>query len=173
MPKGVAFSRALKRKAKKLFLEGFSTSKIVAIIKKQDNIEVSDATIKMWSMTQKWSVERGVVVLESMQNATEEVKTDASQRIQEQLSTLQNIQHAGIKALFKKEHPLEFKRAPDAVSAILNSAEAEREIIKGLLYIQFVYDVANIIKEEIQDEEQRKKIGLRLGQLVIKYKDIK
>ena len=61
---------------------------------------------------------------------------------------------------------LDFERAFDAVKALDIGIQGERQVAEGLINIQFVQDVVNILVEEIEDPELIKKIAAKLKVLM-------
>ena len=61
---------------------------------------------------------------------------------------------------------LNFERAFDAVKALDVGIQGERQVAEGLINIQFVQDVVNILVDEIEDPELIKKIAAKLKVLM-------
>ncbi len=61
---------------------------------------------------------------------------------------------------------LTFERAFDAVKALDIGIQGERQVAEGLINVQFIQDVVNILVEEIEDQELIKKIAAKLKVLM-------
>ena len=61
---------------------------------------------------------------------------------------------------------LHFDRAFDAVKAAAIGIEGERQVIEGLINLQFVQDVIQILIDEIDDAEVMQRIAAKLRLLV-------
>ena len=61
---------------------------------------------------------------------------------------------------------LNFERAFDAVKALDIGIQGERQVAEGLINVQFIQDVVNILVEEIEDPDLIKKIAAKLKVLM-------
>ena len=61
---------------------------------------------------------------------------------------------------------LTFDRASDAAKALDLGIRGERIVMEGLINLQFVQDVLNVLIEEIQDQDIIKKVAIRLKTIV-------
>ena len=66
---------------------------------------------------------------------------------------------------------LHFDRALDAVRAIDVGIKGQREVLTGLINLQFVQDVLGIIVEEIKDQDSLNRIAVKMKTLVQNQKD--
>ena len=57
---------------------------------------------------------------------------------------------------------LTFERAFDAVKAMDIGIQGERQVAEGLIKVQFIQDVVNILVEEIEDQDLMAKIVAKL-----------
>ena len=78
------------------------------------------------------------------------------------MDTYESMRH---KAGHELEH-LNFDKAFDAAKALDMSMKGEREVIKGMINLQFVQNVLSVLVEEINDEATLKKIAGRLKGLI-------
>ena len=161
MPKKI--SPEVKEKAMELYLQGDLTAKQISDelyrVFKED---VKVPTIYAWSRTAKWNdkqIEARAVAIERV-GETESARFARLQ--QEHLNTYESIRH-------KAAHDLDglpFDRAIEAVRAVDIGIQGEREVMEGVINLQFVQDVLSVIVEEIQDPDILKRISLRLKTLV-------
>ena len=80
----------------------------------------------------------------------------------EHLNTYEKIRH-------QASHDLEglsFDRAIEAVRAVDVGIQGEREVMEGMINLQFVQDVLNVIVEEVHDPDILGRVALRLKTLV-------
>lgn len=61
---------------------------------------------------------------------------------------------------------LTFERAFDAVKALDIGIQGERQVAEGLINVQFIQDVVNILVDEIEDVELIKRIATKLKVLM-------
>ena len=99
-------------------------------------------------------------------DAINKIKESEGQRFartqQEHLDTYESMRH---KAGHELEH-LNFDRASDAAKALDMSMKGEREVIKGMINLQFVQNVLSVLVEEINDEATLKRVAGRLKALI-------
>ena len=86
----------------------------------------------------------------------------------EHLDTYQNVREKASSELDN----LEFDRAFDAVKALDIGIQGERKTIEGMVNLQFVQDVLNVLVEEISDQQVLTKIATKLKTLVQERDDI-
>ena len=66
---------------------------------------------------------------------------------------------------YRELSELHFDRALDAARAIDIGAKGQREILSGMINLQFVQDVLAILVEEIPDQDVLNKIAVKLKTL--------
>ena len=86
----------------------------------------------------------------------------------EQLDSYTTVATKGYREL----ENLHFDRAFDAVKAIDVGIKVQREVISGLINLQFVQDVLGILVEEIGDQDVLSKIAVKLKTLVLNQKEV-
>ena len=90
-------------------------------------------------------------------------------RIQrEQLNNYTTVAEKGYREL----EGLHFDRAFDAVKAIDVGIKGQREVITGLINLQFVQDVLGILVEEIGDQDILSRVAVKLKTLVQNQKEV-
>ena len=85
----------------------------------------------------------------------------------EQLDSYTTVATKGYREL----ENLHFDRAFDAVKAIDVGIKGQRDVISGLINLQFVQDVLGILVEEIGDQDVLSKIATKLKTLVQNQKE--
>ena len=67
---------------------------------------------------------------------------------------------------FRELKGLHYDKAVDAVRAIDLGARGQRDVMAGMINLQFVQDVLGVIVEEIEDPDVINKIAVKLKTLV-------
>ena len=73
---------------------------------------------------------------------------------------------------FSELNGLQFDKALDAVKAIDVGIKGQREVLSGMINLQFVQDVLGIIIEEVADQDTLNKIAVKLKTLVQQQEDM-
>lgn len=161
MPK--KFPESLKLEAMRLFVAGDKTAKEIAEIVSEDNhMEVKPVTIYSWAKQYKWDSQRDVARSENQKQLAETEGQRFARLQQEQLESYTSLTSKAYKEL----DGLHFDRAFDAVKAVDIGIKGQRDVLSGLINLQFVQEVLGILVEEIQDQDTLNKIALKLKALV-------
>ena len=67
---------------------------------------------------------------------------------------------------YRELNGLHFDKAIDAIRSIDLGIHGQREVMEGMINLQFIQDVLNVLVEEITDEDTINKIAIRLKTLV-------
>ena len=166
MPKHIP--ETVKLEAMSLFLEGDKTAKEIASVISRDGVVVKPPTIYAWTKKEGWG-ERQAVERSNQQQKLVESEGQRYSRLQkEQLDSYTTVATKGYREL----ENLHFDRAFDAVKAIDVGIKGQREVISGLINLQFVQDVLGILVEELgDDQEVLSKIATKLKTLVQNQKE--
>ena len=153
----------VKLKALEMYLTGDHSAKDIAtIVSKQFKLNVATPTIYVWAKEADWKSQKALVRSE----ATAVVKESESQRFArmqtEHLDEYEKLRQKAVNEL----STLNFDRASDAAKALDLGIRGERIVMEGLINLQFVQDVLNILIEEIPDQDTNKKVALRLNTIV-------
>lgn len=153
----------VKLKALEMYLTGdHSAKEIASAISKQFKVKVAAPTIYVWARDEDWKGQKALVKTE----ATAVVKESESQRFArmqtEHLDEYERLRQKAVNEL----STLTFDRASDAAKALDLGIRGERVVMEGLINLQFVQDVLNVLIEEIQDQDVIKKVAVRLKTLV-------
>ena len=152
-----------KLKALEMYLTGdHSAKEIASAISKQFKVKVAAPTIYVWARDEDWKGQKALVKTE----ATAVVKESESQRFArmqtEHLDEYERLRQKAVNEL----STLTFDRASDAAKALDLGIRGERVVMEGLINLQFVQDVLNVLIEEIQDQDIIKKVAVRLKTIV-------
>ena len=160
MPKYIP--ETVKLEAMKLYLEGDKTAKEIAKIVSKNGTSVKPPTIYAWAKQNNWKAMR----TEAREETIERIQETESQRFarlqKEHLDTYESVRH-------KAGHELDnlmFDRAFDAVKALDIGIQGERKVMEGMINLQFIQDVLNVLVEEIEDEQIIHNVATKLKLLV-------
>ncbi len=161
MPK--KFPKAVKERAFKLYLtDDYSAREIAQQISAEHRTVVNEQTIYAWVRQDDWKTKKA----ETQAKAVEKVQESESTK----LAKMQDEHQALYKSIRDKAGSelqiLDFERAFDAVKALDIGIQGERQVAEGLINIQFIQDVVNILVDEIEDVELIKRIATKLKVLM-------
>jgi transposase-like protein len=161
MPK--KFPKAVKERAFKLYLtDDYSAREIAEQISAEHRVVVNEQTIYAWVRQDDWKTKKA----ETQVQAVEKMKDNESTK----LAKMQDEHQALYKSIRDKAGSelqiLDFERAFDAVKALDIGIQGERQVAEGLINIQFIQDVVNILVDEIEDPDLIKRIAAKLKVLM-------
>ena len=160
MPK--VYDQEIKLRAMKLWIEGISGPKIVEQINIEFDSDVKIPTLYSWAKQYDWNEQKNLARTEAM----ETIKESAGQRFArvqaEHLTEYEGVRHKATAAL----GVLQFDRAFDAAKALDMSIQGERKVMEGMINLQFVQSVLNILVEEVEDQQTIQRIAGKLKSLV-------
>ena len=160
MPKHIPES--VKLEAMKLFLDGDKTAKEIATIVSKDGVVVRPPTIYAWAKKDGWGNQKAVARSDEQQKL---VESEGQRFARLQKEHLESYEVATNKA-YRELSELHFDRASDAVKAIDIGIKGQREVLSGLINLQFVQDVLGILVEEISDQDILNRVAMKLKTLV-------
>ena len=160
MPK--VYDQEIKLRAMKLWIEGISGPKIVGQINTEFDSDVKIPTLYAWAKQHDWNSQKNLARTEAM----EQIKESEGQRFARvqaaHLTEYEGLRHKAESAL----GVLQFDRAFDAAKVLDMSIQGERKVMEGMINLQFVQSVLNILVEEVSDTELIQRIAGRLKSLV-------
>lgn len=161
MPK--SFGLEVKSRALELYLPGNKSAReIVDILKEEFEIDIKATTIYLWAKQHEWNTEKQEIHIEAFQ----QVKESSGQRFSRvQQEHLQEYEQLRQKAAGELSH-LSFDKAFDAAKALDLGIKGERVVMEGMINLQFVQNVLNVLVEEISDEALLRKVAFRLRALI-------
>ena len=153
----------VKLKALEMYLTGDYSAKDIAVnISKQFKVKVAAPTIYVWIREDDWKSQKALVKTEAI-TAVKESESHRFARMQtEHLNEYERLRQKAVNEL----STLTFDRASDAAKALDLGIRGERVVMEGLINLQFVQDVLNVLIEEIQDQDIIKKVAIRLKTIV-------
>ena len=161
MPK--KFSRQVRDRAFKLYLDDtYSAREIAEQVSQEFRVAETTPTIYSWIRTLDWDTKKKETEAKAMQKMQEDESTKIARMQEEHQELYKTVRDkAGIEL-----NSLTFERAFDAVKALDIGIQGERQVAEGLINVQFIQDVVNILVEEIEDQELIKKIAAKLKVLM-------
>ena len=160
MPKLIPDS--VKLAAMQLFLEGDKTAKEIALEVSQNGVVVKPPTIYAWAKKEGWGQQKSVARTDQQQKLAE---SEGQRFARLQKEQLDNYTVATNKA-YRELSELHFDRAFDAVKAIDIGIKGQRDVLSGLINLQFVQDVLGVLVEEISDQDILNRVAMKLKTLV-------
>lgn len=166
MPK--KFSRNVRERGLKLYLDdSYSAREIAEQLSQEFRTVVTTPTIYHWVRVFDWKR----VKKETQTKSLEKMQENESSR----LARIQEEHQSAYEAIRSKAgselNSLNFERAFDAVKALDIGIQGERKVAEGLINIQFIQDVVNILVDEIDDTDLIKRIAGRLKVLMASKED--
>ena len=157
MPK--KFSRKVRDRAFKLYLDDtYSAREIAEQVSQEFREVVTTPTIYSWIRTLGWDIKKKETEVKAMEKMQENESTKIARMQEEHQELYKTVRDkAGIEL-----NSLTFERAFDAVKALDVGIQGERQVAEGLINIQFIQDVVNILVDEIEDQELIKRIAGKL-----------
>ena len=161
MPK--RFAPEIREKAFALYIRGDKSAREVSELIWDDfAVEVKPSTIYLWAREGEWDDKQVEVRTEAM-DKIQESEGQRFARIQtEHLDTYEGMRHKAQHEL----HHLSFDRASDAAKAVDMSIKGERQVVQGMINLNFVQSVLTVLVEEINDEALLAKLAGRLKSLI-------
>jgi hypothetical protein len=142
--------------------DDLSARQIADSVSSEFAVQLSNQTVYSWAKKYDWDSKRTEIKTKALEK-TAETESGRLMRLQkEHLDVYGNIRQKATTEL----DSLTFDRAFDAVKAASIGIEGERQVIEGLINLQFVQDVIQILIDEIDDGDIMKRIAAKLRLLV-------
>jgi transposase-like protein len=158
----------IKLKAMELFLKGDKTAKQIAEEISTEEHAVSPPTIYMWAKKDKWGEQKAVAIADKQSELAE---TEGQRFARLQATQLDGYTEIANKAT-REMTELHFDRALDAARAADIGIKGQREVLQGMINMEFVQDIMSVLIEEISDNETLQRIGIKLKAIEQKHRDI-
>ena len=161
MPKNIPV--AVRLKGMELYVaNSMSAREIAEHLTVNYNVSVKPPTIYAWARKYDWDSQRDQVKVKSLEKAAETESERLFRLQQEHLNVFEDIRRKATTEL----NSLTFDRAFDAVKAAQIGVQGERQVLEGLINLQFVQDVIQILIDEVDDAEVMQRIAAKLRLLV-------
>lgn len=165
MPKHIP--ETVKLEAMELFVVGDKTAKEIAEEISRDGVVVKPPTIYAWAKKERWGQQKDVARTDNQQQIAESEGKRFARLQTEQLDSYTQISNKGTRELSE----LHFDKALDAARAIDIGIKGQRDVLQGMVNLQFVQDVLSILVEEITDQKILSKIATKLKTVVQKQEE--
>ena len=160
MPK--TFPIAVKERALELYLQGHSPKDIATTLRTEFENNVTQSTVYAWSKQEGWEDRKSEAYVSSLERIQETEGQKINRIQQEHFDTYEGLRH-------KAAHELEllqFDRAADAAKALDLGIRGERQVMEGLINLQFVQSVLVVLVDEITDENVLRRVASKLKNLI-------
>ena len=152
----------IKLDAMKLYLEGQTAAYIAETLISKHNVKMNPSTIYGWAKSGKWGENKALARADAVEKI-QETETQRYARLQtEHLDTYEKLRKKADSDLGTHI----FDRAFDAAKALDLGIKGERTVMEGMINLQFIQDVMNVLVEEVADTEALKRIAFKLKTLV-------
>ena len=153
----------VKLRGMELYLAGnLSAREIAETLTTEYDVDVKTPTIYAWAKKDDWDAQKVLAQTKGMQEIAETESQRYARLQAEQLDKYEDVTNKAYREL----NGLNFDKAIDAIRAIDGGINGQREVMEGMINLQFVQDVLSVIVEEISDEDTINKIAIRLKTLV-------
>tara|TARA_R100000808_G_C2078547_1_gene103274 strand:- start:111 stop:611 length:501 start_codon:yes stop_codon:yes gene_type:complete len=165
MPK--QFPNEIKLKAMELFLEGSLTAKEIADEVSTEEHVVSPPTIYMWARKEKWGEQKIQEYVDSQTTVAKKKAKDYSEIQEDQMNQYTDMATKASAEL----KGLTFDRALDATRAVDIAVKGQREVMQGMINMQFVNDIMDVLLQEIDDKDTVQRIAAKLANVYMLHED--
>jgi len=161
MPKVIP--QEIKFRGMELYLAGnLSAREIAETLTTEYDVDVKTPTIYAWAKKDEWDNQKVLAKTQGMQQLAETESQRYSRLQEDHLNKYEDI----AKRAYRELDGLHFDKAIDAIRAVDLGIHGQREVMEGMINLQFVQDVLNVIIEEVTDVDIINKIAMRLKTLV-------
>ena len=161
MPKTIPVE--VKERAFELYLSGDNTvPEIVNILDGEFDVKVKAPTIYEWTKQEDWVGQRALARTRGIESLSENESQRFARLQTEQLDTYEQISAKAYREL----KGLTFDNALAAVRAIDTGIRGQRDVMEGMINLQFVQDILGVLVEEINDKDTLNRIAVRLKTLI-------
>ena len=133
----------IKLKAMRMYLKGDQSAKQIAEELSVNGVIVSPPTIYAWAKKDSWGEQKAVAISDKQQEIAE---TEGQRFARMQSDQLDRAADIGIKG--------------------------QREILQGMINMEFVQDIMGVLIEEINDQKTLERIGVKLKIIEQKHREI-
>ena len=152
-----------KNKAMELYLQdSHSARQIAETVSTEFSLNISNPTGYSWARKYDWDSQRDQVKVKSLEKASESESERLFRLQQEHLNVFEDIRRKATTEL----NSLTFDRAFDAVKAAQIGVQGERQVLEGLINLQFVQSGIQILIDEVDEAEVMQRIAAKLRLLV-------
>ena len=158
----------IKLQAMELFLRGDKTAKQIAEEISTEEHAVSPPTIYMWAKKEKWGEQKAVAIADTQRGLAESEGQRFVRLQAEQLDGYTEIANKAVREMGE----LHYDRALDAARAADIGIKGQRDVLQGMINLEFVQDIMSVLIEEIPDQDILQRIGVKLKSIEQKHREI-
>ena len=151
-----------------LFLKGDKTAKQIAEEVSTGEHAVAPPTIYKWAKKERWGEQKAVAISDKQTSLAE---SEGQRFIRMQADQLDGYTEIAGKAV-REMGELHYDRALDAARAADIGIKGQRDVLQGMINLEFVQDIMTVLIEEISDQETLQRIGIKLKTIEQKHRDI-
>ena len=166
MPKHIP--EEIKLKAMRMFVRGDKTARQIAEELSINGVVVSPPTIYAWAKKERWGDKKAVAISDQQQKIAETEGQRFARLQSDQLDSYSKIASQATDDL----EGLTFDRALDAARAADIGIKGQREVLQGMINLEFVQDIMGVLIEEISDADVLRRVGIKLKSIEQKHRDI-
>ena len=153
----------VKERAFEIYLQDEKTvPEIVEILKDEVDANVKVPTIYAWTRQENWMEQRALARTRGIQAVAENESQRFARLQKDQLDSYEEI---ALKAQ-RELKGLTFDNALAAVRAIDTGIRGQRDVMEGMINLQFVQDILGVLVEEINDKDTLNRIAVKLKTLI-------
>jgi len=166
MPKHIP--EEIKFQAMELFLQGDKSAKQIAEEVSTEEHPVAAPTIYMWAKRNKWGEQKAVAIADQQTKLAESEGERFSRLQSEQLDTYTELANKAGREI----KGLTFDRPLDAARAADIGIKGQRDVMQGMINMEFVQDIMTVLIEEISDADTLQRIGVKLKAIEQKNREV-
>ena len=153
----------VKERAFEIYLQDEKTvPEIVEILKDEFDANVKVPTIYAWTRQENWMEQRALARTRGIQAVAENESQRFARLQKDQLDSYEEIAAKAQREL----KGLTFDNALAAVRAIDTGIRGQRDVMEGMINLQFVQDILGVLVEEINDKDTLNRIAVKLKTLI-------
>ncbi len=160
MPK--TFPLEVKERALEIYLQGYSPKDIAESLRDEFANDVTQSTVYAWVKQEGWEEKKQLVYAESLAQIQESEGQKINRIQQEHWDGYSSLRHKAMHEL----DLLQFDKASDAAKALDLGIRGERQVMEGLINLQFVQNVLEVLVDEIHDEDVLRRVAMKLKALI-------
>jgi len=160
MPK--TFPLEVKERALEIYLQGYSPKDIAESLRDEFANDVTQSTVYAWVKQEGWEEKKQLVYAESLAQIQESEGQKINRIQQEHWDGYSSLRHKAMHEL----DLLQFDKASDAAKALDLGIRGERQVMEGLINLQFVQNVLEVLVDEIHDEDVLRRVAMKLKTLI-------
>ena len=160
MPK--TFPLEVKERALEIYLQGYSPKDIAESLRDEFANDVTQSTVYAWVQQEGWEEKKQLVYAESLAQIQESEGQKINRIQQEHWDGYSSLRHKAMHEL----DLLQFDKASDAAKALDLGIRGERQVMEGLINLQFVQNVLEVLVDEIHDEDVLRRVAMKLKALI-------